>query len=208
MHHNIKKVYSEYMAKLILEELFPVHFNHVVMSDKPDLINYNGTGIEVTRASFPGFLEALSLFDRIAGKHERDINPRIIRQLERLESPIKVYNERVSMILPPAQWVSLNEVQKAFSDKLEKLQSYDNTSILFIYAPAENWFNKQLMQEFTDWMIEMQEDHVRIYSTVYIYEYTSIYVCSLHSGIVEQVYIDGQQKAKLVEKAVEYCKSL
>ena len=151
MNHDLYKAYYEYLAKLVLETILPAHFKNMSLQDKPDLINFDGKGVEVTRALFEGDGERTGRFRKVKNKEEHKIDKKDLIRLDQLHSHILFMQGKAAGLVPPAQWCTLAEAEKAFTDKLQKINNYNSIFALFIYAPTFNWYELEMIEDFTQW---------------------------------------------------------
>lgn len=204
MGHNTNKLYYEYLAKCILEAFLPSLFTGIALSDKPDLINSNGDGIEVTRALFTGDGEANGRFQKIKNKPIEEIDKRDLTRLQQLDCNVLYFNGKAGGYSPPAQWCTLVEIQTAFSDKLRKADSYENTSMLFVYSPMFDWYEPGMIEEFTQWAASIQKAKEKHFSKVFVFEYTSLYICNLDIQEVTRLSLDHDTVQKCCEQAMSF----
>ena len=206
MKHNTSKMYYKYLAKCILETFLPSHFWGIILSDKPDLRNSNGEGIEVTRAFFAGDGEASGRFQRIKDKPINEIDKRDLARLEQLDYEVLYINGKAGGYCPPAQWCTLSEIQECFIAKLGKASTYSNTTCLFIYSPMFDWYEHGMIEEFTQWASELQKALENKFSKVYIFEYTALYICDLEVEEVTKINLEHDEIYKCCEKALDFVK--
>ena len=208
MNHNTNKTYYEYLAKCILETFLPSAFSDIILTDKPDLINSGRDGIEVTRALFAGDGEASGRFQRIKDKPIDEIDKRDLTRLEQLDCDVMYFDGKAGGYCPPAHWCTLSEIQESFTAKLNKASTYGNTASLFIYSPMFNWYEPGMMEEFTQWASALQRARETGFSTVYVFEYTSLYICDLATQEVIKIDLEHDAVQKCCESALEYVKQL
>lgn len=150
MQHDREKIYHEYLAKIVLENLFPQQYNELQLKDSPDLINASGDSVEVTRAFLYGDAEASHLFSKACGKALDDISVRDKERLSQLGQQLIVYHGKVVAEGPiEAFWETTSELEKAVNKKIGKLSNYKGATSLFIFAPLFDSYNVDMIQEFT-----------------------------------------------------------
>jgi len=204
MGHNTSKIYYEYLAKRVLETFMPSSFTDIALSDKPDLINSNGDGIEVTRALFAGAGEASGRFQKIRNKPIEEIDKRDLIRLQQLDCHVLYFDGKAGGYSPPAQWCTLVEIQTAFSDKISKAATYGNTTKLFVYSPMFDWYELRMIEEFTQWAAALQKTKETGFSKVYVFEYTALYTCDLESLKVTKLDLEHDVVQKCCEQALQY----
>lgn len=150
MQHDREKIYHEYLAKMVLENLFLQQYNELQLKDSPDLLNVSGDSVEVTRAFLYGDAEASHLFSKACGKALDDISVRDKERLSQLGQQLIVYHGKVVVEGPiEAFWETTSELEKAVNKKIGKLSNYKGATSLFIFAPLFDSYNVDMIQEFT-----------------------------------------------------------
>ena len=204
MKHNREKRYYEYLAKMVLETFISTDFAEITLQEQPDLLNFDGRGIEVTRAMFYGDGESTGLFRRVRGKTIEEANPRDIERYEQLNTELLYYNGRIEGMCPEAQWCTIKELQNAFIKKIGKLGMYVSNVSLFIFAPSFDWYEREMIQEFTEWAIEKQQGLSHAYTHAFVFQSTGLFICDLIDNSVELISTDKEIVRRCCENALVY----
>lgn len=179
MRHNKEKNYYEYLAKLLLEQYIPDTYSGLQLADKPDLRMGDDYGIEVTRAMLPGEGQVSGVFEHIKMKPLIEAEQRKIKTIERLGYGLLVRDGIIIGYTPKsAFWVSSQELENSFLQKLEKSSHYEGfCSIdLFIFSPVFDWHEKDMINEFMMWADERNNgcfSKILVYEEKYIYSYNT-----------------------------------
>lgn len=191
--HMQNKNYYENLAKLILEEFLPQRFYDLKLSDRPDIRQADGTGIEVTRAFWPNQAYAEGIFKKIQGKALSDISRKEISKLDFLGYKIFECKGLFAGCFPKeALWVNIDPLKEAFSEKITKLTAYQTKEThLFIHAPMFDLYDKEDIIEFTKWAADLQNDRLYRYSDVFVYQVTQIFICHLEEKQVIILPLDS-----------------
>ena len=206
-NHNRETKYYEYYAKGILENALPEEYHDIKMQDRPDLINYDSRGIEVTRAMYCGYGEASKMFQLIKNKPVAVANRRALKRLIELGYRIiKLPNGLIAGYgLKEAVWESNREIEYCFTSKQKKIDSYkcDNME-LFIFAPMFDSYDLKEIEEYQDWMNSMSKNYNRRFSRVFVYQYKKLFVCDLHNRTVFVIKMDSKTDNGIMQEAITY----
>ena len=124
MKHDLEKNYFEYLAKLVLEATMPDTYQNIQLQDKPDLLTGNNEGIEVTRLFFKNAGESAGFFNKIKEKNISELDPKSVDCFEKLGNKLICHKGIVAAYMPEAVWVYPELLQRAYREKLLKLQHY------------------------------------------------------------------------------------
>ena len=200
--HDKDKRYHEYLAKLILEELFPEIYQDLTIGEKPDLRNSIGNNVEVTKAPYNGDEEASNLFSRIKGSAIDEISDRTKERFHQLGYEFHEINGRVlGHTLSEAIWETTKEIERASEKKLSKIDQYSGDVDLFIYAPTFDSYDERMIQEFAEGIAEKCTDSEKYFHIIYVFDYTSIYICKIDDASSKRLIIENEIVKGLVEKA-------
>lgn len=203
--HGKGKKYDEYLAKSVLETLFPEEYSELELSDAPDLKMCEGNGVEVTRAFYNGDAESSFIFSTNVGKPIEEVSNRILERLEQLGYEFIEYKGKVFGCGSKEAFLeTTNEIEWAFNNKLEKRPTYAGNVNLFIYAPSFDCYNEVMMQSFTEKITELQSDRLAKYEKVYVLDYRSVYVCETRNKRTTRVMIEKELMDNLVRDAIDH----
>lgn len=203
--HDIEKKFYEHMAKMVLEQCVEEPRYRLRHSDSPDLVNYNGIGVEVTRALYPGDAEAESLYTLSVNKSLNEIKESLLNRIDEIGYEFVMWNGKVAAVGPKeAIWESTKEVEVAFLDKLEKAPKYGDKIELFIFAPPIEYCNLKIINEFTEWAINKQENKNSFFNKIYIFDFTYLYICDLLKNDVKSIFIDNETIKSLKVSSIAF----
>lgn len=94
-----------------------------MLQDKPDLVNFDGRGIEVTRSMYYGSGEASHMFQIIKNHKLKTANQRALGRLIQLGYNIIKSNtdQIVGYALKAGIWVTTSELETSYKSKISKL---------------------------------------------------------------------------------------
>ncbi len=193
---HTKLKYRECYAKIVLEEMFPDKFINLLLADKPDLHDINGSvGIEVTIAEDPKELEASRLYSQLPYKNEIQK----ARDIERIESlGAKVYDGFMMSV----KWSDgFKHINTSISSKCKTLAKGEykgfNEYHLFLFSSIYA----------VDWMLQVELEHLiakeigKFYRIIYILVPSGLYVFDLLLGIYKIFDIDSTKQNEQSLKA-------
>ena len=177
MRHNKEKDYYEYLAKLLLEQFLPDTYSDLQLADKPDLRMGDDYGIEVTREMLPGEGQVSGVFEHLKMKPLIEADQRKIKTINRLGYRLVVRDDIIIGYSPKsAFWVSNQELENSFLQKIEKCAQYKGFSSvdLFIFSPMFDWYGKDMVYEFMMWVDGRNNgcfSKILVYEEKFIYSY-------------------------------------
>jgi len=204
--HDSDKKYHEYIAKLVLEYCFPYEFIDLHQGEKPDLRIDNSKGVEVTRVMSTSEGEMSFLFKLVEKKKEEDSNTKILRDIRKLGYNLLVHpstGEFCGYGPTEARWEDYKDVQRVFSEKLDKLEHYTEHTDLFIFSPSAGWYEENEIKEIHEFMIQQQTEKDKKFECAYIFDYRSLYKCDLERKTISRVIIDDIVIRDIIECAFE-----
>lgn len=121
-----KNRYDECYAKVLLENMFPNEYSHLVLADKPDLINENlNIGIEVTGAVPETLKEAQACWIKAFETEKISTKNKYIKRMEQLgykyTGGIQCWNKDGS--IESYEETSLADLQNIIQVKIEKMNT-------------------------------------------------------------------------------------
>lgn len=201
-NHNKNKEYHEYLAKIVLEEVFPKKYKNLIRSESPDLINSIGNNVEVTKAPYKGDEEAYSLFTKVMGLPIDKIDGRILERFKQLGHKIYEVNGKIiGHSLNEAIWETTNEIETAIIKKLDKIDKYTGETDLFIFAPSFDSYDERLIQDYTLFVAEQSSKHRKYFHIVYIFDFVSVYICNIDNKSSRRLLLDNSDVKSYVERA-------
>ena len=122
-NHNTEKTYYECLAKLILENVFPNNYHDIKLQDRPDLVNFDGSGIEVTRAMYEGSGEASRMFQIVKNKTTKTADPRALKKLDQLGyNTIRSSTDQIyAYVSKNGIWVTTKELEISYRSKIRSI---------------------------------------------------------------------------------------
>lgn len=172
-----KVKYSECLAKIILESLFPNEFNNLnIFCERPDLKSIIlDVGIEVTTSENKKQIEAENLYSKI--KYGTIKNEK--KALNKIETLGVKYNKGILLGIPGQD--SFDEVESSFEEKLNNMNTEGfgifRNNYLLIYSSI--YGTREMIDETIEKMCTMQENKRYQFQKVYIVVPYYVYVCDL-----------------------------
>lgn len=210
---HTKLDYYECLAKIVLESVFPDIFVDLKIKDKPDLQNEKRKiGIEVTRAVNPIQEQNEKLYNKIAYGQVRN-KDRAINVINSSYSPHSImingekirepdrYNEQILVGIPEPD--SFNRINKAFKDKISKLNNggYIPSLINYLFVYSNILSDQEMINKAIIDMNVIQNDYKEKFYKVFVCVPSDLYVLDLMNKIGEikdiQAYqFDWSQQAR------------
>ena len=206
MKHDLEKNYFEYLAKLVLEATMPDTYQNIQLQDKPDLLTGNNEGIEVTRLFFKNAGKSAGFFDKIKEKNISELDPKSVERFEKLGNKLIYYKGKVAAYIPEAVWVYPELLQRAYREKLLKLQHYKPCAAnsLFVFSTVFDYYEERDIKEFAIWAEQESLQYIRKFSTVFVFEYTALYICDVKSACAKTITLDHDTVTSWCAKAKEF----
>lgn len=204
--HNIEKNYYEFLAKLILENACPEKYHDIILQDKPDLVNFDGRGIEVTRSMYYGSGEASHMFQIIKNHKLKTANQRALGRLIQLGyNTIKSNTDQiVGYALKAGIWVTTSELETSYKSKISKLDHYGPNTDLFIFASSQVLYEWSDIEIFLERINLLSKNNVRNFNRVFIYQYKKLFICDTNNCGISQVDMDRKTLDIIIEEAFEF----
>lgn len=205
MKHNVEKNYFEYLAKLALEATMPDTYQNIQLQDKPDLLTGKNEGIEVTRLFFKNAGKSAGFFNKIKEKDISELDPKSVERFENLGNMLMCNKGTVAAYVSEAVWVYPELLQRAYREKLLKLQHYKPcvSNSLFVFSSFDYYEDRDI-KEFAIWAEQESLQYIRRFSTVYVFEYTALYICDVKSACAKTITLDHDTVTSWCAKAKEF----
>ena len=206
MKHNLEKNYFEYLAKLVLEDTIPDTYQNIQLQDKPDLLTGKNEGIEVTRLFFKNAGKSAGFFNKIKEKNISELDPKSVECFEKLGNKLICHKGIVAAYVPEAVWVYPELLQRAYREKLLRLQHYKPciTNSLFVFSPLFDYYEERDIKEFAIWAEQESLQYIRRFSTVFVFEYTALYICDVKSACAKTITLKHDTVTSWCAKAKEF----
>ncbi len=209
MNHDYQKRYFEYLAKLVLEIYLPHQYKDLVLSDRPDLRMGDDYGVEVTRALYLNDAKATGIFRFLKDRHIDSVDKRHLDSMERLGIEFLLSDDGVIRGYAPNEgtWINDEELKREYIKKVEKYKNNPlliSTVDLFIYSPMYDWLEKDIIQEFMQWIDEIKGCPFR---RIIVFEFSYLYVYDVETKTFETIAVDTvspKTLKALCTKAREY----
>lgn len=193
---HTKLDYWECYAKIVLGDLFYDKFCDLILADKPDLQDANGSvGIEVTRAENPKRLETESLYSRLYYKPEKQ-RARDIERIEQLGA--KLYFGFMAGVKGTDGFDLIN---KAISVKCKTLSKggYRDFKEYHLFLFSSIYAVDDMLKEELRYLLA--NDIGKFYRVIYILVPGGMYCFDLKLGIYKTFDIDSKKQFEHANQA-------
>lgn len=204
--HNTEKIYYEFLAKLILENAYPEKYHDIKLQDKPDLVNFDGRGIEVTRSLYSGSGEASHMFQIIKNHKLKTADPRALKRLIQLGYNIIKSNTNriVGYALKTGIWMTTNELETSYKSKISKLDHYGSNTDLFIFASPQVLYEWSDIEIFLERIDLLSKHNARKFNRVFIFQYRKLFTFDTNNCDISQLNMDRKTLDIIMEEAFEF----
>lgn len=112
----------------------------------------------------------------------------------------------VAAYVPEAVWVYPELLQRAYREKLLRLQHYKPciANSLFVFSPLFDYYEERDIKEFTIWAEQESLQYIRRFSTVFVFEYTALYICDVKSACAKTITLKHDTVTSWCAKAKEF----
>lgn len=184
----------------------PDTYQNIQLQDKPDLLTGKNEGIEVTRLFFKNAGKSAGLFKNIKEKNISELDPKSVDCFEKLGNKLICHKGIVAAYVPEAVWVYPELLQRAYREKLLRLQHYKPciANSLFVFSPLFDYYEERDIKEFAIWAEQESLQYIRKFSTVFVFEYTALYICDVKSACAKTITLDHDTVTSWCAKAKEF----
>ena len=183
MNHNSSKMYLEYYAKELLENLASERYSNLKSNDAPDLLMGTDYGIEVTWAITEVQAKANMVLRYCKGLKLDEIPKRDLHFIENNNISFLYNSGRVCGYRFNKNCMEIEDLKSIYEKKKQKCDRYDMRILdLFIYPPLAQldcFLGRDFIELFCKFV---NSDFENLFHSIIVFEEPSLYICDYSNG--------------------------
>jgi len=195
--------FFERYAKIVLVDLLGDKYANLVNRDRPDLQDSETSiGIEVTRAMVTGRDDAISLITDMSGAD--DISDSDIERIRRYGYSYGIHRRLMGKV-EEEFWSLAIPLKRIIESKVCKVANgfYGNFREFGLFVFSKDELSIEYATQTMDYTIEIQQENTTKYTTMFIFDTHSLFVCDLVNDIITQINVNAEQCERYYTEALK-----